>query len=48
MTSGAAFPATPRTPAEDRAHWERTADRTVEVYRQASTAMRNDLEGMRA
>ena len=28
--------------------WERTADRTVEVYRQASTAMRMDLEGMRA
>jgi len=28
--------------------WERTADRTVEVYRQASAAMRNDLEGLRA
>ncbi|HET6625540.1 MAG TPA: D-inositol-3-phosphate glycosyltransferase [Nocardioidaceae bacterium] len=28
--------------------WERTADRTVEVYRQASAAMRDDLEGMRA
>jgi D-inositol-3-phosphate glycosyltransferase len=25
--------------------WERTADRTVEVYRQASAAMRDDLEG---
>ena len=24
--------------------WERTADRTVEVYRQASTALRSDLE----
>ncbi len=35
---------------EQAAHfaWERTADRTVEVYRQASTAMRNDLEEMRA
>jgi D-inositol-3-phosphate glycosyltransferase len=28
--------------------WELTADRTVEVYRQASTAMRQDLEEMRA
>lgn len=28
--------------------WERTADRTVEVYRQASAVMRDDLEGIRA
>lgn len=28
--------------------WERTADRTVEVYRQASAAMRDDLAGIRA
>ena len=28
--------------------WERTADRTLDVYRQASTAMRLDLEGSRA
>ncbi len=28
--------------------WERTADRTLEVYRMASQAMRHDLEGMPA
>ena len=28
--------------------WERTADRTVEVYRQAGRAMRDDLEELRA
>ncbi len=28
--------------------WERTADRTLEVYRLASAAMRDDLEGMPA
>ncbi len=28
--------------------WERTADRTLEVYRMASRAMRHDLEGMPA
>jgi D-inositol-3-phosphate glycosyltransferase len=35
---------------EQAAHfaWERTAERTVEVYRQASAMMRRDLEGIRA
>jgi D-inositol-3-phosphate glycosyltransferase len=28
--------------------WEATAERTLEVYRQASTAMRDDLAGIRA
>jgi D-inositol-3-phosphate glycosyltransferase len=28
--------------------WERTADRTLEVYRMAARAMRSDLDGMRA
>jgi len=35
---------------EQAAHfaWERTADRTIAMYKQASTAMRSDLEGLRA
>jgi len=35
---------------EQAAHfaWERTADATIAMYKQASTAMRNDLEGLRA